>query len=110
MSPILYARVRDDYPLPVITAFGGREYTKHDWRPVPTHEEATARRMAVKSKDARAIVEIRDSLPETTAAPRPATPPAPVPSANANKSVHLVRKRQGEEVPAAAPTKTEEPQ
>lgn len=90
----IYARVRDDYPLSVITAFGGREYTKKDWRPVPAHEEETARRMAVKSKDSRAIIEIRENLPEPVA-PKAAPAPAPTAATNASKTVRLVRRRQG---------------
>lgn len=36
------ARVREDGRLNVVTAFGGREYTKRDWRPVPEGFEAAA--------------------------------------------------------------------
>lgn len=36
------ARVKEDGRLNVVTAFGGREYTKRDWRPVPEGFEAAA--------------------------------------------------------------------
>lgn len=36
------ARVKDDGRLNVVTAFGGREYTKREWRPVPEGFEAAA--------------------------------------------------------------------
>jgi hypothetical protein len=36
------ARVKEDGRLNVVTAFGGREYTKREWRPVPEGFEAAA--------------------------------------------------------------------
>lgn len=39
--PKLYeAKVKDDYRIPSITAFGGWEYVKHEWRPVPDEVDA----------------------------------------------------------------------
>lgn len=36
------ARVKEDGRLNVVTAFGGREYTKREWRPVPEGSEEAA--------------------------------------------------------------------
>lgn len=38
----LEARVRDAYRLPSVTAFGGREYVKVAWRPVPDEQAGSA--------------------------------------------------------------------
>jgi hypothetical protein len=93
----MFAKVRDDYPLSVVTAFGGREYTKKDWRPVPVEEEETARRLSVKTKDQRAMFLLSDEMPRVdTELPITMVQAAPgALPANENKTVRLVRKKAG---------------
>lgn len=42
MAKALEAKVRDDSRLPTVTAFGGREYVRGEWRPVPPEQADSA--------------------------------------------------------------------
>lgn len=78
----LEARVRDAYRLPSVTAFGGWEYVKGAWRPVPDEQAGSA--------GAHSFLEVREVGGEDVveAEPRatpPASPPAPPQGAPARR-------------------------
>lgn len=75
------ARVRDDSRLPVVTAFGGREYVRGEWRPIPGEQaDSAAAHPFLEVREAGVAVDVV----EETSPPAPdtdtdtAAPPAPV--------------------------------
>lgn len=92
----LEARVREASRLPVVTAFGGREYVRGVWRPIPEEQAGSAAAHpflevraagegvveeavdAVDRVDAENSVDAVDVVDESPAPKTGAAPPAPV--------------------------------
>lgn len=76
------ARVRDDYRMGAVTAFGGREYVKGAWRPVPDEQAGSA--------GAHPFLEVREAGGEDVVEAKVSRvveepPVAPAPSARRGK-------------------------
>jgi hypothetical protein len=59
------ARVKADGRLNVVTAFGGREFTKGEWRPVPDGFEAAAEAHPLLQVTSEAVLPVVSEEPET---------------------------------------------
>lgn len=66
------AKLRDDYALGSVIAFGGHEYVKDSWRPVPEGQEI--------SSESHPFLELRDVSDEQKTI-RPSIEPATTPPA-----------------------------
>lgn len=76
----LEAKVKDDYRLPSVTAFGGREYVRGAWRPVPPEQADSAGAhpfLDVREAGGDVVVEAK---PEAVVEPVVAPPASPAPS------------------------------
>jgi len=76
----MQAKAKDNYRFGTVTAFGGQEYPKGEWRPVPAIYEAEARAQAALP---HAILDVREDEP----AAEPAAEPQPTPEAKPDQLV-----------------------
>ncbi len=104
----MYARVKSDCAQRMIIACGGNEYIKGPWRPVPSHEEASAK--------ANPYLETRPDYPQgEEQETAQAIVPLPAEISNESRTVRMINRKdrgdhalQDETPRTAAPEKKSE--
>jgi hypothetical protein len=86
----MYARVKESHDQKMVVACGGIFFVKGDWRPVPAHEEASAKALP--------FLETTDKVPPASKKSQFVVE-TPRTASNADKTVRLVSKRQGFQEP-----------